>query len=405
MDLANAEARAKREIGQTVAGRYRLEALLEFADTTASYRAVDPAQGACAVTLYQLDLGNEEARQRFEQATRAVLSLSNPHVLPALAAGRDEALGPYLVTSLSTARSLRDVIDETRALGSISAVRIALQAGLGLAAAHSLGLVHGDIQPKHVLFAPEGGELIVKLKHFAVAAPFTYSREEALTRTSSHGAPDYAAPEQLRRPVSVDQRSDVWSLAAVLYEALSGVTPFSHAESIAELIHAICNEDVPELSGRAPWLEPELAATVHRALNRDPAQRPTMTELGERLRRFSGGDPHLDEALLAPISSDTRSRVGGRGELQPSAATEPVLAAPTPRSALEVKVDISPLAAAGMANLKRGGRGGTSLPPERVGQGGPRRRGSVTNSWLVMILLIVVAGGLSMALGYALHRH
>ncbi|MET0791454.1 MAG: protein kinase, partial [Polyangiaceae bacterium] len=204
----------------------------------------------------------------------------------------------------------------------------------------------------------------------------------SLTRTGGMlGSPMYMSPEQAKNAKAVDERTDVWSLSVVLWEALSGQRLWGGQTSLGELIVAICTEPIPLLDTIAPWVPRDLARVVHRGLERDPNMRPSSVRAFiESLSPFSGGTDRVQKNQLVALTDAARG-------------------------ALQVKVNISASAAAGMANLARGGRGGISLPPERVGQ--PRRAlkpGTGTNSWLLMIALIVVVGGLSVALGYLMHK-
>ncbi len=132
----------------------------------------------------------------------------------------------------------------------------------------------------------------------------------------------------------------------------------------------------------ANWVPRELARVVHRGLERDPNLRPSSVRAFiESLSVFSGGSDRVQKSQLVAMT------VAERG-------------------ALQVKVNISASAAAGMANLARGGRGGISLPPERVSPRRPDNPGpSVVNSWSMALLLIILVGGLSVALGYFMHKH
>ncbi len=320
---ATVEDRAKSYIGKLVAERYRLESLIGLGGMSAVYRALDLEGKPCAVKILYPELLDGEAAQRFERESKLVLGLSHPHVVATLAAGRDDALGHYLVMPLLAGRDLDSVLEEHGALLPESAVRVALQAARGLSAAHRVGVVHRDVKPGNLLLDRDGSEVIVKVCDFGIAKRLGFTGEESLTATGAQlGTPDYAAPEQLKNAKDADERADIWGLGATLYQMLCGVAPFSHIESVADLIVAICTDDVPHIQDRAPWVEAGLARAVHRALNRDPNLRPaTVEDFADRLRRFSGGDELLDEARITRVSPEVRQRVAGRADLALSVVT------------------------------------------------------------------------------------
>ena len=323
---ANVEERAKGYISKLLAGRYRLESLLGLGGMSAVYRAKDLEGKAVAVKILYPELLDGEAGQRFERESKLVQGLSHPHVVSTLGSGRDEALGAhFLVMPLLNGRDMDGVLEQHGALTPESAVRIALQAARGLSAAHRIGIVHRDVKPGNLLLDHDANEIIVKVCDFGIAKRLGAWSEESLTATGSQlGTPDYAAPEQLKNAKEADERADIWGLGATLYQMLCGVAPFSHIESVADLIIAICNDDIPHIQDRAPWIEAGLARAVHKALNRDPNLRPaTMEDFADRLRRFSGGDELLDDARITRVSSEIRKTVAGRADLALSIAQPP----------------------------------------------------------------------------------
>ena len=321
----NLEERAKSYVDKLVAGRYRLTSLLGLGGMSAVYQATDLEGKRFALKILYPELMDGEAAQRFERESKLVLGLSHPHVVSTIAAGRDDVLGHYLVMPLLAGRDLDGVLEEHGALAPDSAVRVVLQAARGLSAAHRIGVVHRDVKPGNLILDHDGSEVVVKVCDFGIAKRLGYTGEESLTATGSQlGTPDYAAPEQLRNAKEADERADVWGLGATLYQMLCGVAPFSHIESVADLIVAICQEDVPHIQDRAPWIEAGLARAVHRALNRDPNLRPpTVEDFADRLRRFSGGDELLDNARISRVSPEMRQRVEGRADLALSVAAPP----------------------------------------------------------------------------------
>lgn len=332
MGPVNVEERAKSYLGQLVSGRYRLTSLLGLGGMSAVFQADDTDRKSFALKLLYPELFDGEAAQRFERESKLVIGLSHPHVVPTLDAGRDETLGHYLVMPLLSGRDLDSVLAEHGALAPESAVRVALQAARGLTAAHRIGVVHRDVKPGNLILDREGDEIIVKVCDFGIAKRLGFTGEESLTATGAQlGTPDYAAPEQLKNAKEADERADIWGIAATLYQMLCGVAPFSHIESVADLIVAICTEDVPHIQDRAPWIESGLARAVHRALNRDPNLRPaTLEDFADRLRRFSGNDEYLDPARVTRVSPEVRQRVEARADLALS-----VVSAPAPPGATE----------------------------------------------------------------------
>jgi serine/threonine-protein kinase len=156
----------------------------------------------------------------------------------------------------------------------------------GLAKAHAAGVVHRDLKPANIfLTTREDGSLLAKVVDFGISKfvneerPKTSWRPPApekrkLTRVGGViGTPQYMSPEQARGLPNVSHRSDVWSLAAVLYEALAGRPAYEEQESYEDMLIAIVTTDPPPLTEIAPWVPAELAAVVARCLVKDPLTR------------------------------------------------------------------------------------------------------------------------------------
>jgi serine/threonine-protein kinase len=155
------------------------------------------------------------------------------------------------------------------------AARIFLQASQGLAAIHELGVVHRDIKPSNIFLHESDGALSVKVCDFGVAKnTMTEGTGSDLTHTGGIiGSPHYMSPEQVQDSKRVDHRSDLWSLSMAMYEALSGHKGWASCSTVGELLVAVCTRDLPWLQEEAPWVPGELAAVVHRNLQRSPAER------------------------------------------------------------------------------------------------------------------------------------
>jgi serine/threonine protein kinase len=312
----NAEDQAQKLLGTTLGEGYRLDALIGQGAMGAVFRATSPKGTEVAIkTLTPQVLGDHSAR--FLRESDLVRGLKHPHVVRTLDAGKDAATGLlYLVMPLLKGRDLDKLLDDLGALEPETAVRIALQAARGLSAAHRIGIIHRDVKPGNLVLDEEDDEIIVRVCDFGIAKQL--GGESSLTQTGSQlGTPDYVSPEQLKNSKQVDERTDIWSLGASLYQMLCGAAPFAHIESVFDLITAIITEDVPHLQDRAPWLDTSLCLIVHKSLQRDPDQRwATMEELADALRPFSGGDELLDPSRLIAVSSQRRSLVAPRADLR-----------------------------------------------------------------------------------------
>ncbi|MEO6602515.1 MAG: serine/threonine-protein kinase, partial [Polyangiaceae bacterium] len=257
--------------------------------------------------------------------------------------------------------------------------------------AHARGLVHRDIKPANLFLQIDDvtQDVTVKVCDFGLTKPSQLTEGDNAARHLSPtriggllGSPMYMSPEQAKNAIAVDERTDVWSLAVVLWEALSGQRMWSGQTSLGELIVAVCTEPIPRLDTLAPWVPSDLARVVHCGLERDPNLRPkSMRAFIESLSPFTGGTDRVQSSQLVALTDAARG-------------------------APQLRVNISAVAAAGISNLARGGRGGTSLPPERAGQ--PRLLPTPalgTNSWFMMIALLIVVGGLSLTIRYLMLEH
>jgi hypothetical protein len=231
-----------------------------------------------------------EAMARFHREAETVAALHHTNIVPLFAVGCEAGVH-FFAMQLIAGRSLAAVFDEAnaagRALEAKKVVSWGVQAAEALAHAHARGVVHRDVKPSNLLLDEEG---TVWLTDFGLAR----RRDEATLTVAGVqvGTPRYMSPEQAAAAQNpVDQRSDVYSLGATLYELATG-KPVFEAPTAGQLFEQIAQaEPVPPRRHR-PELPRDLETVLLHCLAKDPAQRyPTARDLGDDLRRVASGDP------------------------------------------------------------------------------------------------------------------
>ncbi len=304
----------------------------------AVYEAIDAENGArVAVKVITAEAAaSETLMSRFAREAEAAAAIDTPHIVRVFGVGRDEERRvPFLVMEYLEGEDLQQLIKRLGPLAPDLALRIAAQACLGLQRAHEMRIIHRDIKPANFFLAQTGGgQRVVKLLDFGVAKiksePTGSPAETAgLTRTGSMlGSPLYMSPEQARGHRDLDQRSDIWSFGVVLYQALCGHTPRRDTDLLGELLILICTEAPEPLQNVAPWVTPELASLVHRALRFNAGERfQTAGEMHLAISGLLAGDTTIHEPMLQPLDPGLRAWVA-------PLVTESLHDAPAPRRSL-----------------------------------------------------------------------
>jgi serine/threonine protein kinase len=308
--------------GQVIAGKYQLMRLLGQGGMGAVYEGRNvQTYKRCAVKLllYPEFSNNSDLVKRFFREARAGSAIESDHIVEVYDSGSDPVTGwPYMVMECLQGEDLEHLMKRLGPIEPAAAAKMVLQAAIGLARAHEAGIVHRDIKPANLyLTQRDSGDLSIKILDFGVAKVKMENFHETstgLTRTGSMlGTPLYMSPEQCKGASTIDARSDVWSLGIVLWELLSGGSPFSNATSLGGLMASIITEELPLLQDRAPWVPAELAEVVHRAMSRDVTKRyQTAGELRDALSSFVGGAATLFPQMLQPVSEEQRATAAER---------------------------------------------------------------------------------------------
>jgi serine/threonine-protein kinase len=257
-------------VGRLLDGRYSVDSFIAHGGMASVYLATDTRlERRVAVKVLHAHLaGDTETLARFQREARAAARLSHPDVVAVYDQGTDGDR-PFLVMEFVPGTNLRAVLRDRGMLtaGETLAVMDHVLAALG--AAHNAGLVHRDIKPENVLLTADGR---VKVADFGLARAVAGS---TVTTTGSvlFGTAAYLAPEQFEHGTA-DERSDVYSAGVLMFELLTGRTPFE-GDSAYAVLHQHANQDVPPPSSRATGVPPQLDALVTWATSRDPSQRPT----------------------------------------------------------------------------------------------------------------------------------
>lgn len=267
---------------------------------------------------------NSEAVARFLREAQAAVRIQSEHVARTIDVGTLESSAPYLVMEFLNGRDLASELATRGALPIEEAVGFVLQACEAIAEAHALGIVHRDLKPANLFLAHRAdGSPLVKVLDFGISKSTSpVGAPMNLTTTQSvMGSPLYMSPEQLKSTKNVDQRTDVWALGVILYELVTGRTPFN-AETVSGLIATVVTEPAPPLRNWRPEVPAELEAVVLRCLEKDPARRiQHVGTLAMALQGFAPAQgavsvPRIKGVLLtAGVETGT-----GLGSLAPPAA-------------------------------------------------------------------------------------
>ena len=256
--------------GTTVAG-YCVEALIGRGGMGAVYRAEEKGLGRkVALKVIAPELAQDERfRERFLRESRIAASLDHPHVIPIYQAGDEDGL-LYLAMRYVEGSDLARVVAEDGALEPRRALDLLSQVAEALDAAHEKGLVHRDVKPSNVLIAEAAGREHCYLGDFGLTKR-TGSLSGVSVAGEIVGTLEYVAPEQITGD-PLDERADVYSLGCVLYECLTGQSPFPRATDVALLWAHVHEEPTPPSQAR-PGLPKELDTVLARALAKEPGRR------------------------------------------------------------------------------------------------------------------------------------
>jgi TolB-like protein/Tfp pilus assembly protein PilF/tRNA A-37 threonylcarbamoyl transferase component Bud32 len=240
------------------AGRYTIERELGRGGAATVYLALEAKHGRqVAIKVLKPEVATSLGTERFLREIGIAARLSHPHLVPLIDSGEADGL-LYYVAPYVSGGSLRDRLVKESRLPIADALRIVSEVGTGLDYVHRNGFVHRDVKPENILFAD--GQAM--LADFGVAHICRTAGAEPLTDTGlAVGTPEYMSPEQASGDPDLEGRSDIYSLACVLYEMLTGEPPL-HGHSA----HATMAKQVTETPRAVRALRPDAPPALERAL-------------------------------------------------------------------------------------------------------------------------------------------
>ena len=289
--------------GIVLCSKYRLVRELGAGGMGTVWLARNEALGKdVAVKLLLAGIDATDAAERFVREARAAASVAHPAIVSVFDYGTTDTGEPFIVMERLEGESLEDRLDRDGPMTATEAIRWILPVIDGLAAAHEHGVVHRDLKPANVFLAREAGHAQPKVLDFGVAKLLEPDVDLRLTRQGAVvGSPAYMSPEQAQGLGDVDSRADVWAISVVIYEAISGRTPFD-GDNYNAMLASILVDDVPPLVERPG--EEGLWDILSAGLCKDRTKRfQSMRDLGDALAAYLVRHGVQDDVRGVPLTA------------------------------------------------------------------------------------------------------
>ncbi|HWB41471.1 MAG TPA: serine/threonine-protein kinase [Gemmatimonadales bacterium] len=299
-----------RQFQAALAGRYTIERELGHGGMATVFLAKDSEGNPVALKLLNPDLGSTVGAERFRREIRVASRLQHPNILSVLDSGVAEVPLPggtaeflWFTMPFVNGRNVWERLEQEGPLPTDEVIRIGRAVAAALAFANEQGVVHRDIKPDNILL--EGDRVLVA--DFGVARAISEVQEKLTATGMVVGTPTYMSPEQASGERDLDGRSDIYALACVLYELLSGDPPFHGPTPQATLMRRFTGPPRP-LRPLTQVSEATEAALL-RALARDPADRfATAAEFADALAGLPPARP-----APAPATAQAAEPAGRKG--------------------------------------------------------------------------------------------
>ena len=367
--------------GQVLDGKFRVERLV--------------GEGAMGLVVEATHLGldervalkflRREARSqpdivaRFAREARAAVKIKSDYVARVFDVGGTEDGTPFIVMEFLEGSDLATILEVRRRLEIPEALEYIIQACEGLTEAHAKGIVHRDIKPENLFLAQGAGAMKqIKLLDFGISKATVGSLEAEMAAghtTQIMGSPHYMSPDQIRSTKDVDGRADIWSLGVVLFELVSGHTPFT-ATDVTQLISQILHEPHQRLTALRSDAPLELEAIIDKCLAKEPAERyQSPADLAIALLPYA---PKRARAIVERAADIARSAGGSSVVADLDSVPPPPVSSPRERT----------------ATTNTGSQLATSVPSSP-----PAKPGAIV--WIVagLLLLLGIGAGLFAIMG------
>ena len=262
-------------IGQTLDGKYRIEARLGSGGMGDVYRATRVLIGdVVAIKILHAHLAvDPQAAERFRHEAVTATKLRHRNIVAIYDVGISSAHNvPYILMEIAEGLTLRQIISHSKILPLEFVVTVIAQVCAALDEAHRLGIVHRDIKPENIIANQTPTGWHVKVLDFGIAKLYNEANSGLTLEGSAMGTPQYMSPEQCMGE-KLDGRSDIYSVGIVLYEMLCGTVPFKNAVTSAIAIHQVQTAPPPPRAIN-PNITAQIEAVILRALSKQRESRP-----------------------------------------------------------------------------------------------------------------------------------